>query len=311
MRVGIDTYSYHRFFGEIREGEEDPGTRWTTWDILDRAVELRVDGVSLETCYLDLHDPAFRERLATSLHEAGLDAVLAWGHPGGLEMGRSTDRLEALLGVIDLAANMCVPLVRLVVGTFTHWGSEPPDVSVERLVPNVRSACRHAAGLGIRLAIETHTALPVASLAELVERVDAPNLGVVLDTANVVRVGSDLLEAIRLLAAITDMVHMKDLDLSDAGFGDPGGWWPCTSLGAGDLDLHGVLAGLRSVEFHGLICVELATLRPGSDEDRMVAESIAWLRETIRPSRWREPKRLFADEGGVGWFRRAGKPQSR
>ena len=60
MRVGIDTYSYHRFFGEIREGEEDPGTRWTTWDFLDRAVELRVDGVSLETCYLDLHDPAFR-----------------------------------------------------------------------------------------------------------------------------------------------------------------------------------------------------------------------------------------------------------
>ena len=67
MRVGIDTYSYHRFFGEIREGEEDPGTRWTTWDFLDRAVELGVDGVSLETCYLDLDDPAFRERLAMSL----------------------------------------------------------------------------------------------------------------------------------------------------------------------------------------------------------------------------------------------------
>ena len=77
MRVGIDTYSYHRFFGEIREGEEDPGTRWTTWDFLDRAVELGVDGVSLETCYLDLDDPAFRERLAMSLDGAGLDRALA------------------------------------------------------------------------------------------------------------------------------------------------------------------------------------------------------------------------------------------
>ena len=225
-------------------------------------------------------------------------------------MGRSTDRLEDLLGVIDIAANMCVPLVRLVVGTFTHWGSEPPDVSVERLVPRVRTACRHASGLGVRLAIETHTALPVASLAELVERVDAPNLGVVLDTANVVRVGSDLLEATRLLAAITDMVHMKTWTspMQDSAIREDGG----PALSRRRRPRPSRCAGrMRSVEFHGLICVELATLRPGSDEDRMVAESIAWLRETIRPSRWREPKRLFADERGVGWFRRAGKPQSR
>ena len=282
MRVGIDTYSYHRFFGEIREGEEDPGTRWTTWDFLARAFELGVDGVSLETCYLDLDDPSFRDRLSLTLDEVGLEAVLAWGHPGGLEMGRSEERLDDLLRVVDHAAATGVSLVRLVVGTFTHWGREPPDISVGRLVPRIQAACRHAAELGVRLSIETHTALPVEALYELVCRVEAPNLGLVLDTANVVRVGSDLLEATRLLAGATDMVHLKDLDLSDAGFGDPGGWWPSTSLGAGDLDLHGVLAELRSVGFEGLTCVELATLPPGSEEDRMVAESITWLREAIR-----------------------------
>ena len=282
MRVGIDSYSYHRFFGEIRAGEEDPGIRWTTWDFLDRAVELGVDGVSLETCYLDLHDPDFRDRLGSGLDRTRLDRVLAWGHPGGLEMGKSDERLEDLLRVIDFAAGMDVPLVRIVVGTFTHWRSEPPRQSVERLVPRVRDACRYAAEVGIRLSIETHTALPVIALAELVERVAAPNLGIVLDTANVVRVGSDLLEASRLLAGITDMVHMKDLDLSEAGFGDPGGWWPCRSLGAGDLDLQGVLEELRSATFGGLVCVELATLPPGSDEDRMVVESIDWLREAVR-----------------------------
>ena len=103
----------------------------------------------------------------------------------------------------------------------------------------------------------------------------------VLDTANVGRVGSDLLEATRLLASVTDMVHMKNLDLSDAGFGDTGGRWPCTSLGTGDLDLHGVLAELRSVGFSSLLCVELATLAAGSDEDRTVAESVVWMRESI------------------------------
>lgn len=282
MRVGIDSYSYHRYFGEVRVGEEDPGIRWTTWDFLNRAADLGVDGVSLETCYLDLDDPAFRDRLALAVGDADLDAVLAWGHPGGLEMGTSEERLGDLLRVIDHAVDMDISLVRLVVGTYTHWGMEPTDVSVERLVPRVSEACRYAAESDIRMAIETHTALPVAALAELVERVDASNLGVVLDTANVVRVGSDLIEATRLLAGITDMVHMKDLDLSEAGFGDPGGWWPCVSLGAGDLDLQGVLDELHPVGFTGLLCVELAPLPAGSDEDRMVAESVAWLRDSIR-----------------------------
>ena len=196
-------------------------------------------------------------------------------------MGTSEERLADLLRVIDYAADMGVPLARLVVGTFTHWGSEPPHVSVARLVPRVQTACRYAAESGIRLSIETHTALPVEALAEVVEGVDAPNLGVVLDTANVVRVGSDLIEATRLLGPLIDMVHMKDLDLSNAGFGDPGGWWPCVSLGDGDLNLHGVLAELRSVGFSGLVCVELATLPPGSDEHRIVEESATWLRESI------------------------------
>ena len=80
---------------------------------------------------------------------------------------------------------------------------------------------------------------------------------------------------------------MKDLDLSGADFGNPGGWWPCMSIAiTGDLDLHGVQAELRSVGLAGPVCVELAPLPPGSDEDRMVAESVAWLRESIRLMGW-------------------------
>ena len=172
-------------------------------------------------------------------------------------------------------AERCSGLHSLGVGAASRLGGETPAQGPGGLPPRGRP--RNP------LVGRDHTALPIASLAELVDRVAAPNLGVVLDTANVVRVGSDLMEATRLLAGATDMVHMKDVDLSGAGFGDPGGWWPCTSLGGGDLDLHGVLVELRSVGFGGLICVELATLPPGSDEDRMVAESVARLRESIRP----------------------------
>lgn len=278
MRVGVDSYSYHRYFGEIREGESDPGTRWSTWDFLDRSIELAVDGVSLETCYLPLEEPGFTRRLGERLDQAGLERVLAWGHPGGLELGTSPTRIDELLAVIDHAAAIKSRLVRIVVGTCAHWQQEPEAESIQRLEPIIGEVCREAAARGLDLAIETHCALSVAGLIELIERADSENLGVVLDTANVVRVGADLVEATRLLASHTRMLHVKDLDLAAASFGDPGGWWPCVPLGRGDLDLKGSLGILRRAGFDGLACVEIATLPEGVDEDAAVAAGVAWLR---------------------------------
>src|SRR5258707_8343671 len=52
MSVGIDSYSYHRFFGETTAWEQPVATRWQTEDFLRRAASLRVDRVSLQTVYL-------------------------------------------------------------------------------------------------------------------------------------------------------------------------------------------------------------------------------------------------------------------
>ncbi len=278
MRVGIDTYSYHRFFGEIREGESDPGIRWTTWDFLDRSIELAVDGVSLETCYLNLDEPGFVPRLAERLDEAGLERILAWGHPGGLEVGKSEAKVEDLLRTLDHAETIESSLMRIVLGTYTHWQQEPEPDSIQRLVPIIRHLCREAEERGIALAIETHCVISVEGLVELLERVEFDSLGVVLDTANVVRVGSDLVEATKRLAPYTRMLHIKDLDLSEASFGNPGGWWPCVPLGQGDLDLTSALDVLRKANFDELACVEMATLPEGIDEDTAVADSVVWLR---------------------------------
>ena len=284
MRVGIDTYSYHRFFGEIRDGESDPGTRWSTWDFLDRSVELGVDGVSLETCYLTLDAPGYPAQLGRRLDEAGLDRVLAWGHPGGLEVGKSAPKVNDLITALDHSVTIGGSLMRIVLGTYTHWQLEPEEASIERLEPLLRRVAQEGAERGVDLAIETHCVLSVEGLAELIERVGVDNLGVVLDTANVVRVGSDLLEATERLAPFTRMLHIKDLDLSEASFGDPGGWWPCVGLGQGDLDLAGALSRLHEAGFDGLACVELATLPPGLDEDVAVADSVDWLRSFTVPA---------------------------
>ena len=87
MKVGIDSYCYHRYFGEIYPDQTDPGLRWTFRDFVRRAVELAVDDVSLESCFFESLDPGYLSELGAVLDEKGLSRVLAWGHPDGLEAG--------------------------------------------------------------------------------------------------------------------------------------------------------------------------------------------------------------------------------
>lgn len=281
MRLGLDSYSYHRYFGELREGEEDPGIRWSHADFMRRAGELGLDGVSLETCYLPMDDAALAERLAGQAAEHGLDLVLAWGHPGGLQMGTSPEAHRDMLDVLPIAADAGCELVRIFVGTFTHWGLEPEGPVLDRVVPMVTEGCAVAADLGMELALETHCDLTLDALCELLDRVGRDDLGVVLDTANLVRIGEDLVDGTRRLAPFARMLHVKDLLLADADFGNPGGWWPCCALGEGDLDLDGAFAELRGAGFGGLACVEIGTLPGGSNEDDVVSRSVEWLRKTV------------------------------
>lgn len=280
MRVGLDSYSYHRYFGELREGEEDPGIRWDTEDFLRRSLELDLDGVSLETCYLPMSD----SKLPALLSSHPREVVLAWGHPGGLQMGSSPGALADLLTALDVAAAAGCRLVRIVVGTFTHWQSQPEPHVLERLVAPVVTACQRGESLGVDLAVETHCALSMNAFCELIERVEEAGrvpLGVVLDTANLVRIGEDLIEGTRRLAGRVRMMHVKDLLLENADFGNPAGLWPCCALGEGDLDLLGCLTEVRNAGFEGLACVEIATLLGNVNEDELVERSATWLKAAV------------------------------
>lgn len=285
MRVGIDTYTYHRRFGDVRPSESPVEAGWTTADVIARCVEMAVDGVSLETCYLDGTSDAQIADLRHLLDEAGLDRVLAWGHPGGLQMGRSDDRFADALAAVDHAVRLGAELLRIVVGTTTDFRTEDEAVVLDRLKPRVAELAGRARRDGLPVAIETHCDLSVDGLRELVESVDQPGLGVVFDTANVVRIGDDLLRAAKVLAPHTLMLHVKDIDLAaSAEPGVPGGWWPCVPLGIGDLDLLQALALFDEAGFDGLACVEVADVPAGSDEDAIAEQSVRWLR-AISPHR--------------------------
>jgi len=286
MRVGIDSYSYHRRYGEERAGEATfAGASWTLepGPVLRHARATGADVVFLETCYLPEPEAIDGPRLSA---EAGPVAVgFSWGHPWpagrfhGLDGGRSFGAEQELGRWIDAAARMGHDLLRITAGSPASRGDEPASVLVERLVGPVRRAADHAADRGIHLALENHGDLRVVDILDLFARVDRSNLGVCLDNVNLIRVGDDMTEGTRALAPHTLLVQLKDHEA-----GDPTIWGGpvCTALGEGVADLDGLLRILAAAGFDGPVCVELASLGPDDvDELAMIERSVTWLRERL------------------------------
>src|SRR5512139_264236 len=104
MKVGIDSYCYHRFFGEVYPDQQKPAKDMTMQDFLVRAKELNVDGVSLESCFFPPKvDQAWFKDLKAQLDDYGMDRVYAWGHPDGLERGQNWTAYEEMVGSIPKA----------------------------------------------------------------------------------------------------------------------------------------------------------------------------------------------------------------
>jgi len=93
LKIGIDNYSYHRFFGEVYPQQKAPAKQLTTEDFLERAKQLGVDGVSLESCFIKSFDGGYLAELKSALDDYQFDRVWAWGHPDGLEGGKNEEAL--------------------------------------------------------------------------------------------------------------------------------------------------------------------------------------------------------------------------
>jgi sugar phosphate isomerase/epimerase len=288
LQVGIDSYSYHRRYGEQRAGEAP--SRHDPWPlrpdpVLRHAVEVGADVVFLETCYL----PAPEEITAATLAPAtdrGVHVGFSWGHPWpsgafhGLDGGRSPGAEVELRRWIDTCQRLGQDLLRITAGSPASRGDEPAEVLVERLIGPMRRAVEYAGDRGVRLGLENHGDLRVADVRAVLERVGRPDvLGVTLDNVNLIRLGDDMADGTRALAPHTFLVQLKDHHP-----GDPTVWGgpECAALGEGVADLDGLIGILADAGYDGAVCVELASLGPADvDELAMVERSVTWLREHL------------------------------
>ena len=280
MKIGIDSYCYHRFFGEVYPGQDKPARQMTMKDFINRAKELKVDGVSIDTCFLESTEKSYLEELNAMLDEYGLYRIWAWGHPLGLEGGLNPDAFNEMKCMIPLAKTIGTDVMRVVASNrrFCH---ENHKEQLERLLVQFREAVKIAEDYGVKLAVENHQDFTAEEILSLVEAVGSPYLGVTFDNGNSLRLMEDPVRSMELLAKYTFAVHLKDIAVNNKE-AKPTDWFffSCVPIGQGVLDMRSMLNILSKAGFQGLLALEIDY--PHYDwrnrEDEAVALSVEGMR---------------------------------
>lgn len=280
MKVGIDSYCYHRYFGEIYPDQEDPGMRWTFEDFADRAAELTVDGVSLESCFFESLEPGYLGEIKAVLDERRMERVLAWGHPDGLEAGRNEAAWKQMNALIPKARCMGAEVMRIVASSL-RFRYEPHRPQIEAIVRMLKESVKIAEDRGVVLAIENHIDYTSEEICQILEQVGSDALKVNFDTGNSLRMMEDPVAAARRLGPNIVATHTKDVEA--CRHVPPEQWFFFSSVpvGTGLIDIPGVVRALKETGYDGVLAVESDHHKDNQDEDKLVAESVAYLKKLL------------------------------
>ncbi len=282
MKVGIDSYCYHRFFGEVYPGQKVPAKNMTIFDFLKRAKELDVDAVSLESCFLPSKDEGWLGELKAQLDEYGFDRVYAWGHPDGLERGQNMEAFDDMIASIPRAKAIGADVMR-VVGSSLMFRHEPHGPQIEALIKLFKKAAKVAEDQGVKVAVENHIDFTSDEILQLLEGIGSDNFGLNFDTGNFLRLLDDPIRGMEKLAPYVLATHVKDL-MPDKNV-SPLEWsfFAGVPVGRGLIDNQKLAEILNKAGFKGFLAVEIDA--PHSDwvecEDEAVAISIRELKKIV------------------------------
>lgn len=284
MLVGLDSYCFHRYFGEIYGNglQTDPGIRWDMKDdFVPFALGLGIDEVALEACFFPALDNAYCDAIKEVLDEADMPRILGWGHPDGLHAGTDEAALAELKAHIPQAQRLGCAIMRIVASSMIHV-KDDHVAQVKASVVMLKDAVRVAEDHGITLAIENHIDFTSTEILDIIDGVGSDSLRVNLDTGNALRLYEDPVEAARNLAAVTVSTHTKDILPSRGGAPSENfTWWPSCPAGEGFVDLPAVAAALNEGGFIGSLALEMDLIAsPWNErpEEESVISSIAYLK---------------------------------
>lgn len=171
-----------------------------------------------------------------------------------------TARIDALRQVSDFASLLGIGQVQ------THCGfipEDPADALYPGAVEAIRTVAQHCRGNGQHFLMETGQETPT-TMSRAIRDVNMPNLGVGLDTANLILYGkANPVDAVDILGPHVRSVHAKD------------GKWPTDPsrlgeevlIGQGLVDFRKVFTKLHNLGYTGAITIERETSGPQQIED--------------------------------------------
>lgn len=272
MKLGIGTYAYMWAIG-FKFGDKDakPEHPMTAFDLLRRA------------CELGLHVTQYGPNLTlAALSDAELDRLLRQARDWDIELevgtrGLETDHLERQ---INLATRVGSKLVRTIpeIG-----GAMPPFAEIPDYLRAILPALERA---DVKLGLENGK-IPAADFKAILDTVNSPRIGIVLDMANSLAVPEGWKYVTELLAPYTICLHHKEFTVQREwhmmGFRVEG-----RPAGKGLLDTKWLLDTLDAAgaEYNVILEVwppEQKTLAETiALENKWVEESIPYLREFVK-----------------------------
>ena len=261
-RLGIGSFCYPYAIGV--PGFE-PARHMDAFGLVDRAVALSVPVVQIADNYpLHLLPQGALFRLRAYAEERGV----------ALEVGARGITAENLSRYISVAETLGAGLLRFVIDA---KGFEPDVDEAVSLLKNALPALERA---GVILGIENHDRFPASVFADIIEAVDSPHIGIVLDTVNSFACQENPLQVIAALARHTVCFHVKDFTICRVP-GNMGLLVTGTVAGKGLLHIPEMLHRLRQEAKTDFSTVLELWMQPECDADTTVFKEDRWVKESI------------------------------
>jgi len=272
-RIAISTYSFWRFLDGLRLPIEQ---------CIEESSEMGFDAVEILHVQMRRDSNSYLQQIKRTALVNGIDLCAMSTHQDFVDpdAGKRQENVDHTIHCIDLAYKMGIPTIRINTGRWNTLGSfdalmaargvEPTPEGhtdeeafgwvidcIERCLPAAEEA-------GVLLALENHWGLSrtAESVIRIVNDIDSPWLGILLDTGNFLEDPYDSLEKI---APQTVFVQAKTY------YG--GGTWYTL-----DLDYPRIAQILRDVNYHGYISLEY---EGKEDYHTAIPKSLAMLRDSF------------------------------
>jgi len=199
--------------------------------------------------------------------EAGLDRCTeVYGAPFPTEsVAGAENHVASLVLIAEAAVKMSSPLLVFTGGRRRPGGLEVTIAGIKKLLPLI-------ADMPVRLAIENHYRSQIESRADydqILGEINTPKVGITIDVGHFHSAGVDWRALIRAYPDRIYNVHVKDHVGTQS-----------VPVGAGEIDIRGLIEELHSISYDGALAVELEVADP-ENLPRYCAEAYIYLRDLV------------------------------